>query len=35
MVFQINTLVISAVYENKSAAVKVGNEVNSWFCIKS
>ena len=22
-------------YQNNTAAVKVGNEVNSWFCIKS
>ena len=22
-------------YENKTAAVKVGNEVSSWFCIQS
>ena len=27
--------VISAMYENNTAAVKVGNEVSSWFCIKS
>ena len=26
---------ISALYENNTAAVKIGNEVNSWFCIKS
>ena len=26
---------ISAMYENNTAAVKVGNEVSSWFCIKS
>ena len=26
--------VISARYENNTAAVKVGNEVSSWFCIK-
>ena len=22
-------------YENNTAAVKVGNEVSNWFCIKS
>ncbi|XP_065575526.1 uncharacterized protein LOC136037037 [Artemia franciscana] len=27
--------VISAMYKNNTAAVKVGNEVSSWFCIKS
>ena len=27
--------VISAMYENNTAAVKVGNEFSSWFCIKS
>ena len=27
--------VISAMYENNIAAVKVGNEVSSWFRIKS
>ena len=27
--------VISAMHENDIAAVKVGNEVSSWFCIKS
>ena len=27
--------VISGMYENDTAAVKVGNEVSSWFCIKS
>ena len=27
--------VISARYENNTAAVKVGNEVSSWFHIKS
>jgi hypothetical protein len=27
--------VISVMYENNTAAVKVGNEVSSWFCIKS
>ena len=26
---------ISAMYENKTAAVKVRNEDSSWFCIKS
>ena len=26
--------VISAMYENKTAAIKVGNEVSSWVCIK-
>ena len=26
---------ISAMYENNTAAVKVGNEISSWFCIKS
>ena len=26
---------ISAVYENNTAAFKVGNEVRSWICIKS
>ena len=26
---------ICATYENNTAAVKVGNEVSSWFCIKS
>ena len=25
----------SAIYENNTAAVKVGNEVINWFCIKS
>ena len=27
--------VISATYENNTAVVNLGNEVNSWFCIKS
>ena len=27
--------VISAIYENNTGAVKVGNEVSSWLCIKS
>ncbi|XP_065575029.1 uncharacterized protein LOC136036656 [Artemia franciscana] len=27
--------VISAMYENNTAVVKVGNKVNSWFRIKS
>ena len=27
--------VISAMYENKTAAINVGNEVSSWFCVKS
>ena len=27
--------VISAIDENNTAAVKVGNEVSSWFCIRS
>ena len=27
--------VTSAMYENNTAAIKVGNEVSSWFCIKS
>ena len=27
--------VICAIYENNIAAVKVGNEVINWFCIKS
>ena len=27
--------VICALYENNAAAVKVGNEVSNWFCIKS
>ena len=27
--------VICAMYKNNTAAVKVGNEVSSWFCIKS
>ena len=27
--------VISAMYENNTSAVKVGNEVSRWFCIKS
>ena len=27
--------VTSAMYENNTAAVKVGNEVSSWFCINS
>ena len=27
--------VIYAMYENNTAAVKVGNEVSNWFCIKS
>ena len=27
--------VISALYKNNTAGVKVGNEVTSWFCIKS
>ena len=35
MVYQTNTLNISAMFENNTAAVKVGNEVSSWFCIKS
>ena len=26
--------VISTMYENITAAVKVGNEVSRWFCIK-
>ena len=26
--------VISAMYENNTATVKVGNEISSWFCIK-
>ena len=26
---------ICATYENNTAAVKVGNEVSNWFCIKS
>jgi hypothetical protein len=29
------TKVISAIYENNTAVINVGNEVNSWFCIKS
>ena len=29
------TKVISIIYENNTDAVKGGNEVNSWFCIKS
>ena len=29
------TKVISAMYEINTAAVKVGNEVSSWFPIKS
>ena len=29
------TSVICAMYENNTAAVKVGNEVSNWFCIKS
>ena len=27
--------VMRAMYENNTAAVKVGNEVSNWFCIKS
>ena len=27
--------VICAMYENNTTAVKVGNEVSNWFCIKS
>ena len=27
--------VICAMYENNTAAVKVGNEVSNWFCINS
>ena len=27
--------VISAMYENNTVAVKVGNEVSNWLCIKS
>ena len=27
--------VIGTIYKNKSAAIKVGNEVSSWFCIES
>ena len=27
--------VICAMYENNTAAVKVGNEVSNWFCVKS
>ena len=27
--------VICAMYKNNTAGVKVGNEVSSWFCIKS
>ena len=27
--------VVSAMYDNNTAAVKVGNEVSSWFCVKS
>ena len=27
--------VICAMYENNTAAVKIGNEVSNWFCIKS
>ena len=27
--------VICAMYENNTAAVKVGNEASNWFCIKS
>ena len=30
-----HTKMISVVYENTTAAVKVGNEFSSWFCIKS
>ena len=26
--------VISAMYENNIATIRVGNEVSSWFCIK-
>ena len=29
------TKVINAMYENNTAAVKVGNEVSIWFRIKS
>ena len=35
MVNLVNILVICANYENNFAAVKVRNEVNSWFCIDS
>ena len=27
-------IVINDMYENNAAAVKVGNKVSSWFCIK-
>ena len=27
--------VICAMYENNTAVIKVGNEVSSWFCIRS
>ena len=27
--------VISAMYEKNIAVIKVGNEVSSWFCVKS
>ena len=27
--------VISAMYKNNTAAVKLGNEDSNWFCIKS
>ena len=27
--------VVCAMYKNNTTAVKVGNEVSNWFCIKS
>ena len=36
MVFQTKSIkVICAMHENNTAAVKLGNEVSIWFCIKS
>ena len=35
IIYQTNIKVISTMYENITAAVKVGNEVSSIFCIKS
>ena len=27
--------VICSMYENNTAAVKIGNDISNWFCIKS
>ena len=35
MIYQTNSSVISAMNENNTAAIKVENEVSSWFFIKS